>query len=216
MPLRTAAGAATLSYSDELKEAESVALRGGRCAAERRGTQRLGLRGSGSGAPEPLRRRLAARRRHSLPVAARLAPECATRRGKCSHALVAASRRRGTPTESLSATRPILPIHTADPAPSPRLRARAPRFDPGLWGDRSGSAPLTRGRRAVAPVVVIRRDRRVVGVEYGKAERTRAAGEGGGWWVHASAGSRHWATGRVRASGCGRRRVIQSVSLLSA
>lgn len=60
--LRTAVGAATVSYSDELKEAESVALRGGRCAAERRGTQRLGLRGGGTGAAEPLRRRLAARR----------------------------------------------------------------------------------------------------------------------------------------------------------
>jgi len=59
-------------------------------------------------------------------------------------------------------------------------RARAPRSDLGQRGDGSGSGPLSRGRCEVPPVVVLRPGCRVVGGKGREAERTRAAGEGGG------------------------------------
>ena len=74
---------------------------------------------------------------------------------------------------------PSWPYAVGGPAPS-TARAHALRSDFGQRGDGSGSTPPTRGRCEVAPVVVIRPDCGAVGVKYGEAERTRAAGEGGG------------------------------------
>ncbi|CAK7312397.1 Zinc finger protein 674 [Vulpes lagopus] len=88
-------------------------------------------------------------------------------------------RREQTGSESLPATRAILATGSSAPLLPKADRARARRSDLGLRGDGSGSAPPTRGRCEVAPVVVIRPDWRVLVAKYGEAERTRAGGEGG-------------------------------------
>lgn len=90
------------------------------------------------------------------------------------HAPVSTSCPRRTPSESRSATRAILALGPEAPEAAP---ARAPRSDLGLRGDGSGSAPLTRGRSEVAPVVVIRPGPRVLVAWCREAERARAPGE---------------------------------------
>ncbi|XP_035581345.1 uncharacterized protein LOC113930371 [Zalophus californianus] len=135
MPLRTAAGAAPVSYCDELKGAESVALRGGGCAAERRVRERFGLGGGGTGAAESLRARLAARRRHSPRR-----PHAPPRRRDVR--LVAGNiRTLWSPLRASDEPRPNhCPRHapsrplTVGTAPPPVARARAPRSDLGLRG----------------------------------------------------------------------------------
>uniref|UniRef100_A0A8C0SRE6 Zinc finger protein 674 n=5 Tax=Canis lupus familiaris TaxID=9615 RepID=A0A8C0SRE6_CANLF len=84
-------------------------------------------------------------------------------------------RREQTGAESLPATRAILGTGSSAPLLPKADRARARRSDLGLRGDGSGSAPPTRGRCEVAPVVVIRPDWRVLVAKYGEAERTHCS-----------------------------------------
>lgn len=164
MPLRTAAGPTTLSHPEKLKAAESAASGDGGCAADGAGD---GASASEAAGPGPLR-----------PSAGPSPPpglSCDSS-GKRSPAPVPTSYPRRTPSVSLAATRAILAIGRGGPEAAP---ARAPRSDLGLRGAGSGSAPLTRGRREVAPLVVLRPGCRVLVAKYREAERARAGGQVG-------------------------------------
>ena len=179
-----------------------MALRGGGCAAEQRGRERLGLGGGGTGAVETVRRPSPRGTPSRLPPSPRAGVTCHS-----SRKMVARSGRGFAPQEDpgriTAATRAVRPIVSADP---PRHSCACAALRPRAAGDGSGSARLSRGRCAVAPLVVIRRDRRVVGVKYGKAERTRAAGDAGGGGF-APLPARGPGLPAVWAAGCGRRRL---------